>query len=210
MMKKNKFLIACVVCLLIVCTPIVANAKNMDEEAICINSKIYEYETDPEKLLQMAMDSQQNRSYANENGMLEVEQLVSEKVYSDGSRIKEYAKSSICLMEKAVDPANKSTSWGKYDIACVVTAHYEEHYGPGTETGIVLLYTTFSFNDAANAESVERYATYNNPSQGVLYSLNSDDNRIYGGGGFQFLYCGAHVTLSDGTKSPDYFRLDLR
>ena len=60
--------------------------------------------------------------------------------------IKEYAKSSLCLMERAVDPADKTISWGKYDIACVVTAHYEEHYGPGTETGIVLLYTTFSFN----------------------------------------------------------------
>lgn len=144
--------------------------------------------------------------------------------------IKEYAKSSICLMERAVDPADKTISWGKYDIACVVTAHYEEHYGPGTETGIVLLYTTFSFNDAgtnpvyvskvemyshciydaANAESIERYATYNNPSQGVIYSLNSDDDRIYGGGGFQYLQCGANVTLSDGTRSPEYFRIDLR
>lgn len=182
----------------------------MDGEAVCIRNcrKICEYETDPVKLLQMAMSSQQNRSYTNEK--LEVEQLVSEKVYSDGSRIKEYAKSSICLMERAVDPGNKSTSWGKYDIACVITAHYEEHYGSGTETGIVLLYTSFSFNDAgtnpvyvskvemyshciydaANAESVERYATYNNPSQGVLYTLNSDDNRIYGAVDFRICIAG--------------------
>ena len=40
-----------------------------------------------------------------------------------------------------------------------------------------------------------RYATYNNPSQGGIYSLNSDDDRIYGGGGFQYLQCGANVTL---------------
>ncbi len=153
-------------------------------------------------------------------------QVISETELSDGSLVTELQKDYVTLIDSkaSVDNAKKKKSWGKYDIACVVTAFYEEHYGKGSEVGVTLKSTQFKFTDngsnpvyvkkvqmyshclydPARGDQVERYATYNNPSSGTIYSLASGDSRIYGGGGFQGINCGAIVTLSDGTVTGDY------
>lgn len=205
-----------------------AKAAEPQQEPVCVQYKEYDYVTDIKDLVSLAQSQKvtaRNASLGEDASVLEIDQLISEKYFSDGSTEKEHAKSTITLMEsRASNNTSTSKTWGKYDIACVVTAYYTEYYGAGTETGIVLQYTAFSFNDAetnsvtvrkvdmyshciydpASADSVERYATYNYPSSGKVYTLNSDDSRIYGGGGFQQMYCGAIVTLSDGSTSGEY------
>lgn len=215
-----------------------AFAKN---EKVIVNIKKYDYTTDINKLLDLAKQSSSHSDEKNSNlGLsikfsvdsgtdddtlnLEVQQLIKETTYSDGTFEREYASSSITLLEKTQYSENTSSSkyWGKYDVACTVTAYYTMFWGE--ETGLRLNYTTFVFNDAGSnpiyvkkvqmfshgiydptsEPSIERYATYNYPSSGTIYSLNSDDYRIYGGGGFQTLFSGAIVTFSDDSMSGDY------
>lgn len=228
----------------------IAYANN---EKTIIKIKEYDYATDINELLDLANQSNQSSIENNKINIsikgkmnlfnsneeidkltLELQQLIKETTYSDGTSEKEYAVSTITLMDNnttsqevslfAYDNSSVPKYWGKYDIACTVTAYITNFYGSGTETGIRLNYTTFVFNDngsnpvyvsqaqmyshgiydPASEPNIERYATYNYPSSGTVYSLNSDDSRIYGGGGYQTLYCGAVVYLSDGSVSGQY------
>lgn len=194
---------------------------------MCTNVIDYSYMTDVNDIINMALEQKQ-QSRSGDVFTLEVEQLMQEKSYSDGTSVKTYARSSVQVYsydpvtrEMVVESSN--SSWGQYDIACVVTAVYESHWGAGTQTGIKPLYTTFQHTDMGSnpiyvtradmyshaiydiaSAPIERYATYNNPSSGAIYSLSFDDNRIYDGHGTQNLYSGAVVTLSDGTVSGNY------
>lgn len=225
-MKKNRkrisLLITAILCFFV---PLKVNASSLTPEPVCVQTVSYNYVTTIDGLLALAeRQGMRNRNVlSDEQATIEIEQLISEKRYSDGSIIKEYSKSAIHMMERSIDNDSESKYWGKYDIACATTAFYQDHYGSGEQVGRVLLSTTFTFNDAgtnpvyvsrvdmhshcvydpANEPSVEKYATYNNPSAGLIYTLYSGDDRVYGGGGFQQMYCGAIVTLSDGTSSGD-------
>lgn len=222
---RKRISVISVICLLVSLLGMPISAEETDK--ICTNIVDYSYTTDVSDIIDMAREQKQ-QSRSEDAFTFEVEQLMQEKSYSDGSSVKTYAKSAVQLY--SYDPVTRemvvesqSSSWGKYDIACVVTAVYESHWGTGTQTGIKPLYTTFQHMDMGSSPvyvtrvdmyshaiydiasvPVERYATYNYPTSGVIYSLNFDDNRIYDGHGTQNLYSGAVVTLSDGTVSGNY------
>lgn len=219
-MKKYMLLL---IILIFLVMPIYAEASFNEENPICIQIKEFDYVTAPDDIIELArLQSQKNGSRMYNEGSYVVNQMISEKTYIDGTVIREFMESNVQL-KRAVDKEIKSANWNKYDIACITTAHYESHYGQGEEVGVVLINTTFSFTDTgenpiylsklqmhshciydpAGADPIEKYLTINNPNPGSIYSLASGDKRVYGGG-FQQLYCGTIVTLSDGTVSGDF------
>lgn len=208
--------------LVLISVPINVSAVSIEEEKAIVRQTEYEYVTDIDKLLEKA--DKQSRSFSsvktpNNQLSLEVRQLISETTYSDNSIEKDYAISDIRLM--AAGDGYFPKYWGAYDIACTYTAYVTEYWKNGLQ-GFRLNYTTFVFNDAnsnpvtikklemsthgiydpTSQPNIERFLTENYPVSGRTYRLNSDDSRVYYGGGFQQLYCGAIVTLSNGNTSP--------
>ncbi|HWT73686.1 MAG TPA: hypothetical protein VN258_03060 [Mobilitalea sp.] len=211
-------------------------------EKVCINIQTYDYTTDINKLLDLANQSSvlsEDKNFSFDSAVslysdsinsgadgdtltLEVNQLVQEITYSDGSIERQYADATITLMASSSDSGSLPAYWGKYDIACTFLAYYTDFYG-GSVVGRRFDYCTFKFNDAGTNSiyvsklemashgiydpllepSIEKYATYYNPSSGATYTLYSGDSRIYNYGYLQMLTCVAIVTLSDGSVS-DY------
>lgn len=211
-------------------TSMTVNAEATTNKPICIQEIHYDHITNPAEILQLAENSCINVLNTEElQDSLEVEQLISEKTYTDGTVVKEYALSQIQLL--SVDDVayeKKTDSWGKYDIACVFTIYYE-HYSNEPPTpehasfGVVMTHTTFSFVDLGSnpiylstvqmyyhgfhsieEEVINTYATYNNPSPGIEYTLQTTDSRWYNADDIQIANAGAIVTLSDGFVSGDY------
>lgn len=227
-MKKNLSLVIIFFAILTYfLTPLTVNATA--SSLTCIQETYYDYVTDPAELLALAQNSGVSKFDASGGETLEVNQLVSQKVYDNGMIVKEYAKSVIQMLNKrSVTYENKKDSWGKYDIACVITVNYKSYFNepPTSEHGpygIVITNTVFSFTDigtnpiyiskvnmyyhgfhTVNEPSIDKYATYNNPSSGVGYVLNSTDDRWYAGDFPEQVTTGAIVTFSDGTVSGDY------
>ena len=119
---------------------------------------------------------------------------------------------------------NKTDSWGKYDIACTVTANITVYPIDWLTTEITLNNVKFRYHKAgtytqyvSSADLVisgdpddgtgshYQHYTYYGPSADTDYYLYSTDSRHYtiGGSYFEYLDCGAIVTLSDGSSSGD-------
>ena len=164
-----------------------------------------------------------------DSGNLMAKQIVSAEYYEDDSYSEEYAITSIGLYEyseetRSIENRNYTTNWNKYDIATSVTAYYRRYYREsGIENGTVISrlefrYTKGGSNYAVNMvqmyshglhnivtePNIERYATYKNPNPLTVYTLNTDDTRIYNSSYACRFNLGAVVTLSDGTVSGEY------
>lgn len=227
MKKILSFLFSIVIIMTLILYPLHVNASALS--STLIQEINYDYVTDPEAILRLAQSSGIRHYNAKGNETIEIKQLISQKKYYSGTVINEYAKSVIQMLDsRSVAYENKKDSWGKYDIACVLTVNYK-HYSNEPTTpehgsyGIVVTSTSFAFTDmgsdpiylskvnmyyhgfhSVSEPSIDRYATYNNPSSGTNYILNSNDDRWYAGDFPEQITTGAIVTFSNGTVSGDY------
>lgn len=192
-----------------------------------LSKKEYEHVTDIEELLGLAEisiysgdNSNIDVNFNEDIGEVKIEQLISETYLSDGTIAREYSLSTISLYEnlgtRGVEQLSLKKTWGVYDMACSITAYFTSYYG--ASTGIVVNSFSFQYSkggsssitmssvqlyshgahNVANEEVIDRYATYNNPSPGMIYLISTDDSRLYSSSPVSDIWGGAKVVFSNG------------
>lgn len=209
----------------------IASDKFLEERSIekeVVFQKDYHIVTDMNSLIDMAKPIERN--LLNESNsdieLYKVEQVMQEKKYGDGLIEKKIVTDCIALYSD-FDYSNvnkEDDSHGAYDVAIKFSAYSTRFgYEPWSYHTERLDYITTSFTDMGtnpiyvktiemtthgcpymNAEVIYRNRVIQNPSAGITYSLNSDDDRLCDSITSSNTYGAAVYTFSNGASTDMY------